>query len=287
MMDCTKMHELLDAYLDASLNAPDQVAVEQHLGQCAECADVVTFMQSDMQSGQPWGAERDDQVVGPVLAATTGRSCSRVQEVLAGDPLADDADLLRARAHLPGCAGCRQVSAVLDELPNLLPSFASVDPGPDFTADVLLATIERPSLWSIFTTRVHDHVSRWQRRPEFSQELSYAITLLLIVACTLPGSPLREVPRHALSLVHVSDAATVQENGGTVGTQLRLGLSARGVRVSDGMDRLGTHFMGAGRGLVDGDLEAMGENAGQFGCDLRRLWKGVQSPAVDPESVCG
>jgi hypothetical protein len=175
---------------------------------------------------------------------------------------------------------------VLDELPRILPTFAEVDPGPDFTAEVLLATLEKPSLWDVFITRVGDHLRRWQRRPAFAQELSYALTVALLLITVIPGSPLSGLPRQALSLVQVQEAEAGIEAHGTVGAELRRGMRARGERLGTGFDRLGTHVIGAGRGLVDGDLEEVGENASQIGCDLRRLWTGVRAPAVDPESVC-
>ncbi len=175
----------------------------------------------------------------------------------------------------------------------ILPTFVEVDPGPDFTADVLLVTLPQPSLWSVFTARVGDHFERWKRRPEFAQEFAFALTIALVMLTVVPGSPLRELPRQALSLVQMADPApasgedgTAQVNG-TVGGQLRQGLRARGERLGAGFDRLGTHVLGTGQGLVDGDLEMVGENASQIGCDLQRLWKGVQAPAVDPGTICG
>lgn len=275
-MDCLHVHELFDDWLAGRAGAQDCADLERHLEDCAECATVAGVLRSGM-------APTDAQVIRPVLSATTGSSCSRVQAVLAGDPSSIDGDLDRAHDHLPGCRTCREFSRVLEELPHVLPTLASRDPGPDFTAEVLLATLPRPSLWSVFLTRLRDHLERWQRRPEFAQELSFALTALLVLVCVMPGSPMREVPRHALSLVQVAEAEAVE---GTVGAQLRQGLGARGERIGDGLDRIGTHVLGAGRGLVDGDLEVMGENAGLIGCDLRRLWTGVKSPAVDPDSIC-
>ena len=68
MMDCTRLHELLDAYLAGRLGAAQAADVEAHVAGCAECADVVGLLAPD--AGAPM---RDELVVRPVLAATTGR----------------------------------------------------------------------------------------------------------------------------------------------------------------------------------------------------------------------
>jgi len=281
-MDCVRIHELLDEWLAGTLPSESAREFGEHLGQCAECADVVAVL------AQPGGLPiADDQVVRPVVAATTGRGCSRVHESLAGVREATAQERGWARDHARGCTQCARVATVLEELPRILPTFAEVDPGPDFTAEVLLATLERPSLWNVFLTRMGDHLRRWPRRPSFAQELSYALTVALLLITVIPGSPLSELPRHALSLVQVQESSAVFDDEGTVGAGLRREVRARGERLGDGFDRLGTHVIGTGRGLVDGDLEVVGENAGQIGCDLRRLWTGVTAPVVDPDSICG
>jgi hypothetical protein len=287
-MHCDHLHELIDDYLSGNLRDTELAAFDAHVQSCAECRDVVTVLRTSQ--GQPVA---DDLVVRPVLAATTGRSCARVQDVLAGDPEARSEEQGWAGEHVHGCATCAAVLRVLQELPGILPTFAEVDPGPDFTAEVLLVTLPRPSLWSVFTTRVRDHFERWKQRPEFAQEFAFALTITLVLLTVLPGSPLRELPHQALSVIQMADPASASAQdgtaqiAGTVGGQLRQGMRARGERLGSGFDRLGTHVLGTGRGLVDGDLEMVGENASQIGCDFQRLWKGVQAPAVDPETICG
>lgn len=283
-MDCDRIHEWLDPWLAGELE-PDRAAqFAAHLDSCAECSAVVaTLGAADLS---------DDLVLRPVLAATSGRTCPRVQDVLAGDPQATPREREWASAHVEHCAACANVAGVLATLPQILPTLATADPGPDFTAEVLLATLPRPSLWSVFLTRARDHLARWPRRPGFAQELAFAVTVVLVLLTSLPGSPLGEAPRQALSIVRVagigagSDAPGSAGDEGTVGHRLRLGLRARGERLGAGFDRLGDHVIGAGRGLVDGDLSEVEENAGHIGCDLRRLWEGVTEPALDPESVC-
>ena len=162
-------------------------------------------------------------VVRPVVAATTGRGCSRVHEMLAGDPGAGADQETWAREHAIGCAHCAQVVAVLEELPRILPTFAHVEPGPDFTAEVLLATLEQPSLWDVFITRVGDHLRSWQRRPAFAQELSYALTVALLLITIIPGTPLSGLPRQALSLVQVQESEAEMDAQGTIGARAASG----------------------------------------------------------------
>jgi hypothetical protein len=286
-MNCDRLHELLDAWTTGELSVELRDQLEAHAADCAECASVLRHSHEDSAGFD------DDLVVRPVLAATTGRTCGQVEWVLAGDPRASEVELEWARDHAAHCEHCARFEAWMAALPELLPTLAERDPGPDFTAEVLLATLPGPSLGSVFVRRVRDHVDRWQRRPEFAQELSFVLTLALLVVTFLPGSPLRDVPRQALSVVQLSgsgtelSAAVGGDGEGTVGHELRQGLRMRGERLGVGFDRLGTHVLQTGKGLVDGDLQQVGEGASQIGCDLRRLWKGVQSPATDPDSVCG
>lgn len=283
-MDCAGLHELLDAWLSGRLGGDDAAAVRVHLDGCPECAAVV---------GELRGAPlTDDMVLQPVMAATSGRVCPRAQEVLAGDPEADAIERRRADEHRAHCPACARFGAVLVELEELLPTLAHRDPGPDFTAAVLLQTLPRPSLWSVFRTRLRDHIDHWRRRPDFAQEMSFALTVLLVLVTLVPGSPMQDLPRQALSLVQVVSPDEVVAAGpapgdGTVGHRLRHGLQARGERLGDGLDRLSGHVLGAGKGLVEGDLGMVEENAGRIGCDLRRLWTGVTEPAIEPASVCG
>ncbi len=46
MMDCMRLHELLDAYLAGQLDDGPAAEVQVHLSGCAECADVVATLTS-------------------------------------------------------------------------------------------------------------------------------------------------------------------------------------------------------------------------------------------------
>jgi anti-sigma factor RsiW len=242
----------------------------------------------------------------PVLARTTGRACPNVREGL-GDFVDGILDATRAewtRAHLEECSECRALHAGFVTLAQELPALREVDPGPDFLSDVLMSTLPQPSLLEVFLVRVRERVSRWQRRSTQPQEMAFALTVVLVLLTSVPGAPLEGAPAQALSLVRgeaiaaeaeapLREAWTAVQSSrpvttlGTKREHVLEGFDRRADRAMRDFDRLGDHFVGMGRSLLQADMAEAGLWASRIGCDVESLWKGLRDPAQEPEGECG
>ncbi len=153
-----------------------------------------------------------DAFVGGVLGRTTGGACGRAAEQLSDlmDDRLEGMDRQLVQAHLEHCTDCRELAITLGWLNPLLPQMAEIQPGPEFLAGVLARTsaAAQPVVHSEHPTGLAgamDRVGQWwaQRiiRPEFSLQVAYAATVVLVLLTSLPGSPLRGVPGQALEVV--------------------------------------------------------------------------------------
>jgi hypothetical protein len=104
--------------------------------------------------------------------------------------------------HLEHCAECRAVAATLVEARAVLATFTELDPGADFTAQVVAATPGRRSPvrrrtgarssglrgWiQVGRGRVAVAWERMLARPRLSLELAYLATVLLVLVVGNPG----------------------------------------------------------------------------------------------------
>ncbi len=105
----------------------------------------------------------------------------------AGPLDADDRALLEA--HLEHCPACAALARNLAVLRATLPSFASLDPGPSFTAQVLAATSRAQP--ATLADRLSAWLRPWLSRPRFALEAAYVCTLLLVLAVGNPAATLQ------------------------------------------------------------------------------------------------
>jgi len=219
--NCQDWADLLDDYLDGSLDATRQKLAERHLAACPACQELVAQARTNRAELAP--GPDDARLTAAVLAQTSGPACQRAEQLLpdhaAGHLTGADAALLAS--HLEHCAGCRQIAATLAWLQPLLPELGAIEPDAAFTTAVL----QRTSRWvssgqrlQAFTDRTADRVGRWLermwQRPRIAFEGAYVAVLLVVGLCALPASPLRDAPPRALALVqagpeHWSGAVTL------------------------------------------------------------------------------
>lgn len=306
-MNCEDLHRCLDAYLAHTLDASAARALEDHLRTCGECSSVVALLQEPAP----------DSFALEVVARTTGSSCGKVRAALASkDPAdhedhRDPADAARAvelDAHLVECENCRAFAATLEWTLDRLPRLAAANVDSDFTADVLMATLARPSLWKVFALRIHDRLERWLERPLVAQEMAFAFTVLLVLLTSTPWSPLPGLPRRALDFlqfvpeVQASVPQSTQENWSLVQALPPLRYAARaseGLRedvsevVTPRVERLARdlEWVGAGlgetgHGVVAGETEALREGLRTLGCGWSSLWVGLWVPTAPVEDDC-
>ena len=273
--DCDRLHEVLDAYLDGTLDANAVTAVDAHLGVCAECRTVVEVVGADTPS-----------IVQAVVGRTTGRVCGQVQQALA----AIDPAPASAWAHVDECPACARFVAVLARCERVLPGFAESSPDADFASDVVMATVDHPSLVHVAWRRAVDRWNRWIERPHAAQEMAYAVTIVLVLLTSTPIAPFPDLPERALDVVrsgvegprrapHTSFQPAVAQ-GPLDGARLR------GGRVLRDLDRVGEGLGTAAAGLLTGDPDRVGRGAVEMGCGLESLWLGVRRPTVELDGPC-
>lgn len=156
--------------------------------------------------GAPWDLAAQADLTRAILARTSGDPCRRLQ-VLACD-LVDGllaplpAEL--AATHLDHCPACRNLIAALGTLRTVLPTLASLDPGPGFTQAVVQATAHRAPRLTISPPSFHATWTRLMRRPRICFEAAYLGTAAGILALNVPASTLRQLadPSHLTALAH-------------------------------------------------------------------------------------
>jgi hypothetical protein len=127
-----------------------------------------------------------------ILARTSGPACGRLRELacafLDETLSAEDGELVSL--HLEHCPRCRALVAGLDEATRVLPSFAQMEPGPEFTAAVLARTRSPLSPIHPPQDRLIAGWANLMRRPRAALEAAYLATAagFILTQLPLPGS---------------------------------------------------------------------------------------------------
>lgn len=203
---------------------------------------------SDRRDRKPWPDFDAESFVGDVLGRTSGSACERASARL-GDLMADrltGLDRQLVQAHLEHCPRCRELAVTEGWLAALLPRMAEVEPGPEFLATVLQRTtaVGRTAVGVAAPTGPAgwmDRLGRWWERqivrPQFAVQAAYVATVLLVLVTYTPGSPLRQVPQKALTVITAGPEATP-----VIGPAM--------VRVGDWVDGQGAEVADVGRSQV-------------------------------------
>ncbi|MFO7655045.1 MAG: zf-HC2 domain-containing protein [Candidatus Krumholzibacteriia bacterium] len=314
---CARTAARLDAYLDGTLPRTERNAVAEHLATCAACRRLMDAA-ADALAALSSGTTPD--LVGDVLARTSGSACPRAEALLslageagpaAGEPARSgcagsdiDADLVdpgsRAllRGHLENCGPCRDLAEVLSWITPVLPQLAEVEPAHALTDAILARTrplVRRRSLerravrWArCQRTRTEQTWNRWWQRPRFALELAYVATLVVVALAGTPASPLRQVPDQALTIVRAGPGE-LREIGvaGTLPVHLATWTSAS-------LGSVGRELDGAA-GSVRGDLRrrtaaadpAWGRFRRQTGAALEQIRDGRWPQALESARAAG
>ncbi len=255
---------------------------------------------------------RDDseRFVRDVLARTSGSPCLRCEERLPdlADGLLGDLDRQLMQAHLEHCGACRSLAVAMSASAPVLPQLAVVDPGDAFTHAVLARTSRRQRL-AVPAAHARptglpglmDRFGRWWggwlQQPGFAAQGAYALTVVLVLAAIVPGSPLRKVSGKALDVMRAGPSAVAPLDGAAQWVdargdaaqvavrgqvrQLDNGLDARLARSAVERSRATRGFGEALEQLHDGRLGGAGL-AGLGALDASRkawdLWWHGQSP---------
>ena len=205
-MDCRELEERLEALLDGALGDAERQRCESHLESCGRCRELVEpFTGAETAPGDP----APDDLVGAVLARTSGPACGRAHAFLCGwlDDELGAADRSLVAGHLESCEDCRRLEAVLAALALDLPRLAELRPDARFVGDVMSATLPWPVLLRRWWSR---RWPQWIRRPRFASEVAFIATMVLVLIVATPGSPLAAVPATARELARSDPAARLE-----------------------------------------------------------------------------
>ncbi len=162
------------------------------------------------------GKRKDEEFIQDVLSRTSGSACERAAGLL--PDLTDDAleemDRRLVQSHLEHCSVCRTLAVTLGWLEPLLPKMAFLDPGPEFTSQVLAQTsLAAPGVAAGPITEpvisgpaglMHRLGKWWQQqilRPVFPLQVAYVATVIIVLLVATPFSPFKKAPDQLLQTV--------------------------------------------------------------------------------------
>jgi hypothetical protein len=198
-MDCRDFERRFETFLAGELSAWERGACEAHLAACPACRELLELA---APAGLAGGAEASaGDLLGAVLAETSGSACGRAGELLAArldEVAADPLDRELLDLHLAACAGCRSLARVLALLGDDLPAMAEVRPDRSFVDDVLAATLPAAVRWRrAFSRSWSRRWAAWLRRPRFAWEAAFVLTLVFLPVFASTAAPLASIPQAA------------------------------------------------------------------------------------------
>jgi hypothetical protein len=195
-MDCRSFEERLDVFVAGLLPPKEQYAAEEHLSACARCSRLLTIVRGDEEGP---GSQVNQDLLLSILHKTSGVACSDAALLLCdwvdGRLTQDDWEIISL--HIDHCQNCRPLAASLQELKEVLPEMAEIEPDESLTGRILLATISRPRVSR--HDRLHFDVREWWRRmlrrPRFAWEAAYVGALLILLALGNPAQIPFDTPK--------------------------------------------------------------------------------------------
>jgi anti-sigma factor RsiW len=184
-MSCKIIQTRLQELLEGKLPAVERREVEAHLGDCAECASLITLLRLDVP------ADRTPDLTASVLSRTSGSACGRAEEILCEriDGTLEGLDSELLTGHLDDCEGCTGLATALRRLGEELPAMAEIQPGPGFVEAVLAATLPQPSRWSALAARWARGWADLVARPRIAWEAGYLGSMALWLVFSVFGAP--------------------------------------------------------------------------------------------------
>jgi hypothetical protein len=187
-MNCRHTDELIRGGRLERLSPAERRELEAHLADCPRCASLVR--------PEPAGEslEPPHDLLGSILAETSGPACGRAEELLAArlDGELEELDASLVDAHADDCAGCDALRGALHRLATDLPAMRRLEPDAAFAGAVFAATSRsaRPRR-ALVAARVRRLWKQVVQRPRFAWEAAYvgAMTFWLVLS-----SPLVKLP---------------------------------------------------------------------------------------------
>ncbi len=304
-MDCRGFEKRLEQLLIGELPINERARAEVHLDSCARCARLLGVLRGELDD-----TPDADTLVARTLSATVGSACARAETNLCAwvDNELEAADAGLVALHLEHCASCAALATALRALPHDLAVLREIDPGPEFTRAVLERT--RRSVAQAAPARRGDWLERlrasWQDlllRPRAAMELATLGCFVLVLLCGMPFSPMREVPRQALSVAQINPVAAATSSAQQLqplwsdygapawqrtGARLvdRAGAAAREFadrrpQTVEAWGNVRTHAAEAGSGVWHLDGARVSRAVDALGDDFALLWEGLWNAQPD------
>lgn len=305
-VNCRDFEQKLERLLSGELPPDAAARVEAHRADCTRCARLL-----DIVRGQHVPDDMaDDAFVAALLEKTVGSACGRAEAQLCAwvDGELDAVDAALVAQHVEHCDACATLAVTLRALAHDLADMAEIDPGAAFTRHVLERTsraARQPAHGWI--TRLRDEWQALLLRPRAALELATAGSLVLVLLCGLPFSPMREMPRQALHLAQVNPVAVAAHGLGEAqplwSDYVVPAWDASGARLVEraqsaaesftasrphavaAWDSLQTHTAEVGHGLWERDGARVARALQAAGTDVQLLWDGLRDAAPAPRSA--
>jgi len=293
--DCRRFEKQLESLLTGALPAEDLARAATHRAACARCAHLLEVLRGERLAADLPNA---DAFVADFLRTTVGSACARAETQLCAwvDSQLDEIEADLVALHVEHCVRCAALAAVLRALPGDLSALREIDPGPEF-APAVLARARRAMQRVPWLARARDAWQDLLLRPRAAMELATAGSFVLLLLCGLPFSPMRDVPRQALSVAQINPvaaatsaaerlqpvwhdygAAVWDETGARAVAYVRTSradFAAQRPRAAEAWDNLGTHGAAAGRAIWQVDGTRFSEAVRSLGNDFESLWDGL------------
>ncbi len=205
-MNCRTFARILADLLEGNLLREDRTSAEEHERECAACRRLRAVAEGKTSL---FSAETDQELTRSILHSTSGSACPRAEASLCDyiDGNLDETTSQLVGLHLNSCASCRELADGLEMLREVLPEFAELDPGRDFTSAVASRTSAFRPLRPGLRVRFQTWWVRMAQRPRFSFEAAYLGTLVLVLAFNNPVFPVGSVALRKLDSLSFATAA--------------------------------------------------------------------------------
>jgi len=254
-MDCETFERLYPDFLRRRLSRDGLQEMQAHLAICDECRLLIE---------EPPSEDAPD-LTRAILASTTGSSCGRLRELACAfvDGELDEPQAALVGGHLEHCPDCSALVAGLTELKRVLPTFAMIDPGPAFAAEVLRTTSRMPAFnadpWADFL----EFWRRLFRRPRICFEAAYVGTLAGVLALNIPIPRLR------------ADGGSVRIAGVIQSKNLLQPILASSRDLASAVAGSGERCAGSIHGLIRHGQEETARTISRGTSEVDRIWKRV------------
>lgn len=187
-MLCIEFLKQLPTFAADELSAGMRQRCEEHLGGCEECLEL--WLNRIDADNKLLPAAAAQSLTTNILQNTASNPCQTCEEILCEfvDGKIDQTQQHYLLLHLESCEDCRSISEALSGLAADLPLLAAVTPPVNMTGIILRNTLSWRQRINLYTNFPTFNFQNLVRRPRFSLEASFTITLMWMTIFGVPTS---------------------------------------------------------------------------------------------------